>query len=276
MTDSWWLKLDRAEHHLKEVDFYVAQYSDSHPYEAIPTHRRTKGKQHIEWLLRFTDQPDERLGVVVGDVVHNLRSALDHLFVAVLPKKFRSKPWAAFPFFGARPFDDNGHPLHNEEGERWAKLVKHIPAVVKTQIEMLQPFQVPSDEAVIRFCEENGIKPRDLHSLGLLNRLDNADKHRALITFGKGLADGHVTIWSSSSAEPIEYDLPGVVPDGAVVAHGEVTDSEVEVEVKLRGTARVAIVIGGGTGGVDIPPTLNRLVAHVRDIARFISPHARP
>lgn len=276
MTDSWVLKLNRAEHHLKEVDLYVSKYTDSHPYEAVPVKRKVDHKQVVGWFLRFTCQPDEMLPIVVGDVVHNIRSALDHLIVASLPKKLRRKSWACFPVFSSKPFDDDGEPLDTEDGKRWAQFAAAVPEAVRTQVAILQPYQIPPDPALVKFCEDKGISPADIHGVGLLNRLDNADKHRDLIALGQGLADTLVTI-TPEVGDPVSYTLPGAVPDGAEVARGEITDptKSHEVKVEICGSARVAIEVRKDGGGVQIPSTLEGLIGHARAITTKLAPFAR-
>lgn len=202
MTDSWWLKLDRAEHHLKEVNAYIAAYSEPHPYEALRgPDIKVKGKKTVRYSLHFTSEPDERLSVVVGDVVHNVRSALDHVVTNMAPNSaLRSK--IAFYIFTAQPYDDDGKPLDTEDGKRWADLKAAVPSEALAQIDYVQPFHPPPDN-VVTYCQENGIDPADVHSVANLNKLDNADKHRKLIPVAQGLADAIVTITTASGEEII-------------------------------------------------------------------------
>ena len=90
MTDSWWLKVKRAQHHMVEIKRYARLYADSHPYEVVPVRRQPKGHPDT-WFFstQITQQPDPMIAVILGDFVHNLRSALDHIIVASVPRKKR-------------------------------------------------------------------------------------------------------------------------------------------------------------------------------------------
>jgi len=98
VTASWDLKLDRAEHHLKKVRKMIRTFSDGHPYDAVRHDNVRINNQEVwRYVLRFTHQPDENLPIIVGDVIHNVRSALDHMAVAMVPNDRRRK--AGFPIF---------------------------------------------------------------------------------------------------------------------------------------------------------------------------------
>jgi hypothetical protein len=83
MADGWRLKLDRAEEHLKNLEGEVAAYIHSDPYKAI---RVTDCQQHSDcwrYLLHLSPPPTIPLVLILGDAIHNMRSALDHLAVAL-------------------------------------------------------------------------------------------------------------------------------------------------------------------------------------------------
>ena len=75
MEFPWRLKLRRAEHHLDAFDLacddYLKAANVGFEYEVD----RTTG--HVSVRLRADREPPMSLGVVVGDALHNLRSALD-------------------------------------------------------------------------------------------------------------------------------------------------------------------------------------------------------
>ncbi|MCA1701946.1 MAG: hypothetical protein LC808_01200 [Actinobacteria bacterium] len=97
MTDrpSYWLKVDRATQHFKEIKSLIAPYDVSRPY--MVTHnveRKTKDQVYRAYPV---EEPDQWIAVVLGDFLFNLRSALDHLRVALVPPKRR---WSGtFPIY---------------------------------------------------------------------------------------------------------------------------------------------------------------------------------
>ena len=61
MTESWWLKVKRAEHHMEDIDKMMRSYEASDPYKAERV-RQPKGQRHIwRYVLRVTEQPDADL-----------------------------------------------------------------------------------------------------------------------------------------------------------------------------------------------------------------------
>lgn len=153
-------KLARAREHRDALDAEIRAYVESGPY-AVTKHvndERTRWSVSVA-LLR---EPDVgRWGVIFGDSIHNIRSALDHLFFA-LARHYdagRSTPSARkkwkFPIQADRAAF---------EGFR-SKLGQIFPAEVWAAIEREQPYH-GGNEDEIRW-----------NYLALLQRLDNADKH---------------------------------------------------------------------------------------------------
>lgn len=114
-------------------------------------------------IFRVATTPDERLlrvGVVLGDVVHNLRSALDYLFWALscrylgVAKTQRMYKQVQFPI------EDGSQGLANKRVH-----FNKIPQSHWAIIDDAQPYQRPN--------------PPNL-ALGMLRDLSNRDKHQAL------------------------------------------------------------------------------------------------
>ncbi|MDJ0358578.1 hypothetical protein [Paenarthrobacter sp. PH39-S1] len=74
-------KLDRAREHVCNLTAEVSEYVD----ECLAARREVEndGKDHLLVWDRFSLFP-ARLALIIGDAVHNLRSALDHLVVALV------------------------------------------------------------------------------------------------------------------------------------------------------------------------------------------------
>jgi hypothetical protein len=66
-------KLVRAMKHMGEVDAGVAEYASSQPYEIV---FEANGKKYP----RPTQQPPPDIGILVGELLYQVRSTLDHLF----------------------------------------------------------------------------------------------------------------------------------------------------------------------------------------------------
>jgi hypothetical protein len=70
------LKIERARKHLAELNAEATAYLESRPARFETTVVDTPGKRHFGFTLHFR-QPGPLFGAIVGDVIHNLRAALD-------------------------------------------------------------------------------------------------------------------------------------------------------------------------------------------------------
>lgn len=107
---SWWLKVKRAAQHYIEMRDMVEAYEQTCPYRAERMVSHAKGQRHIwRYVVRVTQQPDPRMSVVIGEFVHDMRSALDHVAVAIAPGNRRNS--AGFPICADDPgAKDDGEP----------------------------------------------------------------------------------------------------------------------------------------------------------------------
>jgi hypothetical protein len=152
-------------------------------------------------------RPIEDLALRVGDIIHNMRVALDYLaygvairynpsFVADRKKSFGIQ----FPICGK---SENWLGLKNKiKLDEWAS-----PEAVKW-FERLQPYNRPN--------------AANLDPLLLLHKLDNPHKHRNLLAAAPNVTAVDFTAVDPFSAfEPVSFGLEGPFKDGAVVARGK-------------------------------------------------------
>src|SRR6185312_1300434 len=69
------LKVCRAEEHLQALKESIADYVASVPYELAAE----DDGETVNLVLTLISHPDPTIGAVIGDCLHNLRSALDYL-----------------------------------------------------------------------------------------------------------------------------------------------------------------------------------------------------
>jgi hypothetical protein len=102
--------------------------------------------------------PPLRIGVVIGDLIHNLRSALDHLV------------WQLVLWNGEQPTRDNQFPVCLERND-WPRAARRMLAGARSEhvdlVEAVQPYR--------------RITP-DSAPLARLHALWNEDKHRVVMT----------------------------------------------------------------------------------------------
>lgn len=264
---SWRLKLARAEYHLEELERHLREYVERNPYRA---ERRLNSKRdRRRWyyvLVMPPPTPDPPL--ILGDAIHNLRTALDHIAVAISAKEYEKS--AGFPIESQRIWSKVGRKYllskknHVEARRAFRRRIKGMPSEAQAIIKWLQPYRRT---------------PPERHSLFLINRLENADKHRKLIATFVGLSDVTVQVTVPGSggdlrlpSRPPSYREDGALLVDAEIPEGHTPDSEVKVEIS--GTPKVTVDIGWKGAPLDIVKTLQVAIEQtqrlVRDLERFV------
>ena len=145
------------------------------------------------------------LGLCVGDVVHNLRGALDHIVWALSighsgPPPADLKGWrqVEFPIFcSASAYD--GTPSSN--GASGPKKLRWVNQGLHATFRELQPFHAGKEAAT--------------HPLWLLQELANLDKHRSIPIVA-------MLIKPAFSAHPAIPGLPPLPEDGTAARLGDI------------------------------------------------------
>jgi hypothetical protein len=258
---SWRVKLERAKEHLVEFEAEAGRYLNSRPYETRREHQGKIKTNMWRYVFRISKQPDPRLAAIVGDVLHNVRSALDHIFCAMLPPQQRARLTAGFPVVRSSIWRDDTGRIYiedSEERERFDNAVRGLSIDAATRLCELQP---------------GASETPDRHPLGVLSRLENLDKHRDLISLVFVISDAESIVIRSGEVIG-EPQRPGFCEDGTVVARFGFTPPrtmppESEVRVEVHGTPQ--IVVHGALENTygDLPQLLRVLV---NDIPRNVMP----
>src|SRR5580704_5743005 len=159
-------KIARADKHFKEIDAAIelalgmeANNTKIPPFEYQPD------RKHLIITHPKPHPVDPALPLAIGDCVHNLRSALDHLAfqLAVLNgKEVEAETAIAFPVYWTQSQFDNF-------ADR--KVAPFIHHKALAAIQDLQPYKTDNPP---------GISP-----LWVLSQLDNIDKHRLLVVVAR-------------------------------------------------------------------------------------------
>src|SRR5215208_3594222 len=78
------LKLDRASHHLNSLDAKVRDWRDGETHDYAVELDRESGKQRVK--VKLSESPPDEFRLIIGDYLHNLRSALDNLGGLLWPR----------------------------------------------------------------------------------------------------------------------------------------------------------------------------------------------
>ncbi len=231
----WKLKVERAEYHLDDLNNILNSYRNSGSFKVL---EERKPGEWI-WTLKSIEPPPNNLSLVVGDVVHNLRSALDCRVVGI-----------AEHLAGRKLTDDEEKPLNfmafacqddfDNYTKRWARLPPRVSEGLIKCVGVFQRFANPSKywtdpkifDADASFAREQHLAVFD--RLTRLSWLSNRDKHRRLTTVLLA-PTGSV---HSGFQDNAHYEwTPRVLESGDVVARlffdeaAELTNPSVEISL---------------------------------------------
>jgi hypothetical protein len=189
-------KLARAREHsetlVREAREGIGQQA-THTVHIAPVDPES-GWHSITMIPEKIEKP--RLSVLLGDVIHNLRSALDYL-IPPLVEASEVKLSTKHEF-----------PVYLDRGDYEAKVGSKTKANVKGPLK-----HVTYGLAVIADWQPYNIKGNpETNPLWGIHRFSNADKHRQLTAFGF-VPSGDLTFQSSTGARIVERDLVDEIDD---------------------------------------------------------------
>jgi hypothetical protein len=151
-------KLARAEEHFVELQRKITEFTQVDPYTTVIEPHPEKPDHEVHKVKLTTPLPDS-IGDITGDLVYNLRSALDNAGYAVAVASGRSSPKnTAFPFAGSVAQMANSLVRS-----------KDIPEQIQSLFCGFEPYKGGDD------------------LLWALNQICNGDKHKMVIPIGTGL-----------------------------------------------------------------------------------------
>jgi hypothetical protein len=159
ILDGITMKLVRAEQHVNELRAKLEAFSDSDPNPLVgEAYPNAPHQLVLRVIVRHA--PDPYWGAILGDILQNCRSVLDHIFSALVEAVGADSRTAYFPIYKTRgEFNENAVP----------KLIKYgLPDAQRTLIESVQPYSAT-------------IKLTSNHPAWVLRELANIDKHHTLI-----------------------------------------------------------------------------------------------
>ncbi len=141
VDDGYALKLRRAHYHLDDLNCAITAWFNG-DHHAVRVEQDCNGV--YQFILRVDDLPLEPFSLLIGDILHNLRSSLDQLAFALLTAYTQPVPDnlagdSEFPIFG--DLDRRKKPGAGSGMFRAAKRkIEGIHPSAKTVIEGLQPY----------------------------------------------------------------------------------------------------------------------------------------
>jgi hypothetical protein len=230
------LKVDRAREHIRELHSEIRRFHSRDPYSIVENLDPETGESVK--TLRIRRRMPPRLAVIVGDVVHNLRSSLDHLaWQLVLANHEVPTRRTAFPISDTvAEFESRGLRKIQGVGHEAACLIKG-----------LKPFKGGND------------------ALWSLHQLNIIDKHRLLVTIDlvrQGMRMGGVELVFQPFVR-----LP--LKSGAELARGpEIRVIDDGVEMKPEFVLDIAFGEPEIVKGNSLVPTLEKLADSVQAVIK--------
>jgi hypothetical protein len=242
-------KIGRADEHLDALNREMNAWGDGDPFRIV-RQGNANGTKH-QFSLRYKTQPDVwRWSMLLGDAVHNLRSALDHIVYALAINQTRTDPpdddlKLAFPIAS-----DPGHFARS----RWR--IASLNDATQCAIERAQPYNRLNHGRVFQ-------------RLWWLAQLDDIDKHRLAHLTPLAAQPDKIEI----DAEPGTFEAEwnhGTLKDGAPLLRLTLTKPNPLVQVNLHCTGSVVLEFE------DTPPmsvywTTRHIRTEVVVVCRYLS-----
>lgn len=213
------MKLFRAHEHLDSIDAEIREFFEMDPY-VLAAEADTETGERIRRVIS-TDATPIRLSLMIGDALHNLRSALDHLVWE------RSTPETR---------DANtGFPLSLRRENFVSSLhrIRGLSADDRAIVEALQPYHASDEE------EARALPLRVIHDLNV------ADKHQFLHLTWLSLESATLVTNARGGTITHSETFHGPFEDGAILARVVVSPPEAEVDMHFG--AAFDIAFGPGT-----------------------------
>jgi len=233
---SAWLKVERAKHHIGDLELQATEFARDNASIHIETNPDTGLRS-----IKFASKPlGPEISLIFGDAVTNLRAALDHCCVAAMPEaKNPSKVY--FPIRDAR---------------------NDLVASVDNRLKEGSISQALADLIVDQIEPYDGGHP----TLTALNKLANTDKHRLLLS-----VVSLVGVTTSFTAGGISFsEVPLAMKAGEEAIFGPVpmdfhSNPQPFIEVRIGETVPRIF------HNAPVGPTLSGLADDVADVIRIIS-----
>ncbi|HEY6731546.1 MAG TPA: hypothetical protein VI039_11025 [Solirubrobacterales bacterium] len=253
-------KINRAEAHLNALDQKWREYlrAKPRPYE-FPIHVDPHSGDHTIYA-EIVKPPPDTLSIIVGDVLHNLRSALDHM------------AWAFVERAGGKPGNHTAFPICDTEKQWLDQVVRRRRSRDRrSPLEGIEP-----DTPIWKFVK--AIQPYEgavyADAMTTLRQLSNADKHRRLLISGMFPdPDDFAAIIRSSPEAVLREQKIFLGPnepmkDGDKVAYLNFDPAKPDPELRVEGDLAFGIAFSDGRWDSS-RPAATELKAAINQYAEY-------
>ena len=241
-------KVQQAKRHINDLDWKIRAFKKRKPYRFVIEPQPDSDRSGL--VFRAKEEIPPEVALLLGDAVHNLRSALDLLACELVKQNNGKIDKVAFPIAKDR--------------ETFERIVKNgainqaAPAIIEV-LRSLKPYRgEDGDENVVA-----------------LQDLDNADKHRLLIPACIVTTTGNFVPEETGVPNFWIKDIPVINPiDGTLLITFPVPADKI-VSYSEKSTFEICFGNGQVFEHVPIVPTLNQLSGLVESIIDIFEQHVR-
>lgn len=229
----------------------IRGFLERRPYEPIGKFER-EASEYFIWM-RVRDIPPIRWSIIIGEIVHNLRSVLDHL------------AWQLVKANGCKPNGDTGFPIFTQN-----PFVENADQRLLGRWERMTGGMHPDDIAFIKEFQPYK-RGNNLNAFFILNRLANHDKHRELHFAQNVVRFINIEMFNQRDCrlEPTGKPYHGTFEDSTIVAHYRVVHTGVDPYVEVKAKCTFDVAFGADAGpikGFSVNETLINLSSAVHDV----------
>lgn len=250
------IKIERAKRHIRELEEEIRAFHARRPYEIIAYDDPQTGDQ--VYRVKIKEPVPSCFSGIIGDIVHNLRAALDQLtWQLVIVNKQQPRRRTGFPIGGSvKEFESDA-----------AGKVKGVSTRAYRILRRLKPYKGGRE------------------FFWLIHELDRLDKHKSIIPVGAAYRHFIMTAimhppWAE---EPIRFPPIAIRPadrqyplqDGAAIfaLRADARKANAEFQQDYQFTFEVAFGEGQIVDGEPILPTLQQLTNLVERVVDIFDRH---
>jgi hypothetical protein len=227
-------KLERADEQTRTLETEFAAYYGRDTYRIDqPLDRKAGRKQAI---FRVTEEFPIRWSIIIGEIFHDVRSALDHaIYELTCIEQEAPLDKTEFPVFDSEPdYDSVSKKTGIPTTISGLYKVRGLNDGAKALVRFLQPF------------EHRKRNPPDQYPvISLIHNLNIVDKHRTLHLVRRRTDVFEVELLRDVEADDLNFDVPlAAIEDGAVLGEWTPTIFDDEPDVQID----VGFIVNFGEG----------------------------
>jgi hypothetical protein len=225
--DSPRLKITRAKAEINRPGLMQDAFFTNTHYSVVRAEKDSVSGKYIYRIKIDGPPPSLDWGIYIGEIAHNLRSALNHLVYQLALLNSSNEPETVA---GDKRLQ---FPIFLDEGKFKAKgkdMIKLLKPVHKSIIKQLQPYN-SSGSSLLKTIDLTERSRRN-SPLFWLEEINNADKHRIIQVIGIRTSSFGTTYWGEHP-DPFRgvSGVFSILEDGA--KFGE-SDPDVDVQVQIQ------------------------------------------